>query len=190
MERRSLLRTIIVSLVLIGIVVVFIMLLAKIFTRHSGPTTPGINLGDYSSGDSSVTLLIDAPTNIDQEHYQLRITVGPIQNTIERIQGYQNDVVDSRSYANNESAYATFLQSLKLLNFTKGTKSTADYRGYCPTGERYVYTFNNGTKDLLNYWSTSCGQGTYGGNRSLTRQIIERQVPSADLDALSHNIPV
>jgi hypothetical protein len=113
------------------------------------------------------------------------------QNQIQLIQGYQGTVIDSRTYSNNSASYATFLQALKLANFTKGdSKSTADYRGYCPEGDRYVYTFNDGYKDLFTYWSTSCGQGTFSGNRTLVRELFERQIPEKDFDHLTGSVPL
>jgi hypothetical protein len=189
METRSTLRTIIAALVGIGIVILFIVLMFKLFNRQNGPTTPVINLGAYSDTASEVKLLIDEPTKVDQDHHQVRITVSATQNQIEIIQGYQGSVIDSRTYSNNPAAYASFLQALKLANFTKGdSKSTADYRGYCPLGDRYIYTFNDGYKELFTYWTTSCGQGTYGGNRSLTRTLFQRQIPDQDFGKLTNSI--
>jgi hypothetical protein len=186
MEARSLIRSVIAALLVIGVVLLFIVLVIKMFTGHGGPKGPVINLGAYTDTNSQAVLLIDAPTNIDQEHRQVRITVSGTQNEIEIIQGYQGNVIDSRTYPNNGPAFSVFLQSLKLANFTKGdTKSTADYRGYCPTGDRYVYKFNDGYKDLFTFWSTSCGQGTYQGNRPLTRRLFENQIPQADFSKLA-----
>jgi hypothetical protein len=191
MEARSTLRSIIAALVGLGIVVLFIVLMVRIFTHHGGPATPAIDLGKYSDTSSEVRLLIDAPTNVDQDHRQIRITVSGTLNQIEIIQGYQGAVIDSRSYPSNSAAYATFLQSLKLANFTKGnTKSTSDYRGYCPQGDRYVYTFNDGYKDLFTYWSTTCGQGTYSGNQGVTRQLFIKQIPAHDFSQLTSSIPL
>jgi len=191
METRSTLRTIIAALVGIGIVVLFIVLMFRLFTHHGTTTTPATNLGNYSDTNAEVTLLIDAPTNVDQDHRQVRITVSGTQNKIEVMQGYQGTVTASRTYASNSASFAAFLQSLKLANFTKGnTKSTTDYRGYCPLGDRYVYTFNDGYKDLFSFWATSCGQGTYSGNRSLTRSLFLKQVPAHDLSQLTGSIPL
>jgi hypothetical protein len=193
MEPRSILRPIIAGLVGIGIVVLFIVLMVRLFTHH-GVTTPNstIDLGHYSDTAASAVLLIDAPTNVDQDHRQIRITVSGTQNEIELIQGYQNDVIQQQTYASNAAAFGAFLQSLKLLNFTKGDNDSAnsDFRGYCPTGDRYVYTFNDGYKDLFSYWSTSCGQGTFNGNRAQVRRLFERQVPETDWSHFTRNVTV
>jgi hypothetical protein len=191
METRSTLRTIIAALVGIGILIVIIVLMFRLFTRPSSPKTPAVNIGAYSDTASDVTLLVDAPTNINQDHRQVRITVSSTQNQIEILEGYQGNVVNSRTYPNNSTAYSAFLQALKGANFTKGdTKSKADYRGHCPLGERYVYTFNDGYKDLFSYWTTSCGEGTYHGNRSLTYTLFQRQIPAKEFRDLTRGIPL
>lgn len=190
MDPRSVIRTVIAALVGVGIIVLFIVLMFRIFARH--PATSGVtNLGSYSNGNATATLLIDAPTNVNQEHRQVKITVSNTLNEIDIISGYQNDVVQSQTYASNSSAFAAFLQALKQAGFTKGnTKSTVDYRGYCPLGDRYVYTFNDGNRDLFNFWTTSCGQGTFGGNRALVRSLFERQIPQADFGKMTTGIPL
>jgi len=193
MEPRSILRTIIAALVGIGIIVLFIVLMVKIFSHNgSSSQSTSIDLGNYNSNNATVTLLIDGPTNVDQDHRQVKITVGNIQNQIDVIQGYQGNVINTQSYSSNDSAFAAFLQSLQVLNFTKGnTKSTVDYRGYCPTGERYVYTFNDGQKDLFTYWSTSCNQGTFGAtNPRQVRQLFIHQIPTVDFGKMTMGIPL
>lgn len=189
METRSTLRTIIVALVGMGILVVIIVLMFRLFTRPSTPKAPVTNIGAYSDTASDVTMLIDAPTNINQDHRQVRITVSGTQNQIEIMEGYQGHVINSRTYPNNTTAYAAFLQALKVANFTKGNaKSKTDYRGHCPLGNRYVYTFNDGYKDLFTYWKTSCGDGTYRGNQSLTFTLFQRQIPAQDFRDLTRGI--
>jgi len=190
MDARSIIRTILAALVGLGIIVLFIVVISKAFSGHGGAPSNQINIAQYSDTAAEASLLIDAPTNIDQDHRQVRITVSGTQNRIEVLQGYQGNVIDSRTYPSNSPAFAAFLQSLKLLNFAKGTIANTDYRGYCPTGDRFVYTFNDGQNDLFRYWATSCGQGTFGGNRALVHRLFERQIPIADLDKLTSNIPL
>jgi hypothetical protein len=192
METRSILRTIIAALVGIGIVVLFIVLMFKLIGGRGGDsTTKTINPAAYSHTAAEATLLIDTRTNIDQDHRQVKIIISGTQNEIQIIQGYQGNIIDSRTYATNDAAFNVFLQSLKLAKFSRGNdKSTADYRGYCPLGNRYVYSFNDGNKDLFRYWSTSCGEGTFGGNRALIRRLFMRQIPDRDFNLLTRSISV
>ena len=191
MDIRSSIRPLIVALVSIGLVVLVIVLIIKGITGHPSTPTNRVNVTKYADTSATATLLIDGPTNVDQDHRQLRITVSGTLNQIDVIQGYQGDVIKTQTYSSNSVAFGAFLQSLQLLNFSKGLPSTADYRGYCPTGDRYRYSFNDGQKDLFGYWSTSCGhQGTFQGLPVAVRQLFERQIPQRDLSELTNGINV
>jgi len=182
MDIRYALRNIIVVLVGLGLIVLVIVLLVKGFS--SGPSKPThlVDVSKYADTPAVSTLLMDGPTNLDQDHYQVKITVSNTTNEIDVIRGYQGSVIRSQTYVNNSSAYASFLQSLQLLGFSKGTNSTVDYRGFCPTGDRYIYSFNDGQTDLFSYWSASCGgQGTFQGSAQPVRNLFERQINTQDL---------
>jgi len=190
MDLRSALRTIIATLVGIGLVVLIIILLVKAFSGGGAPANE-VNVGKYGDTNATATLLIDGPTNLDQDHRQVRISVSGTQNQIDIISGYQGDIIKSQTYPNNSAAFTVFLQSLQLLGFSKGTRSTIDYRGYCPTGDRYLYSFSDDNSELFSYWSTSCGgQGTFRGNPPAVRSLFEDQVPQRDLVTLTGNTDV
>lgn len=187
---RSGIRNIIVALVGLGIVVLVIVLLVKLIFGGGSPAAPTVDVGKYANTAATATLLVDGPTNVDQDHRQVKITVSGTQNEIDIIQGYQGHVIDSRTYGSNPAAFGAFLQSLKLLDFSKGSTSPTEYRGYCPTGDRYVYGFNDGSKDLFSYWSTSCGQSTFGGNAAAVRTLFYAQVPESDFGQLTDSVPL
>lgn len=191
MDIRNFIRPIIAGLVGIGLIVLVIVLISKAF---SGGGTPAqqVDVGKYADTAATATLLVDAPTIIDQDHRQVKITVSQTTNEIDIIQGYEGTILATQTYPNNSAAYGAFLQSLKLLNFSKGNtaKNMADYRGYCPTGERYVYSFNDGNKDLFNFWSTSCRQGTFKGNALAVLQLFRAQIPQSDYSHLTGTIPL
>lgn len=195
MEDKNWIRIIIAGLIGLAMVILVLILLIRAFTGGGTPKSSSqqIDLGKYQDTSATVTLLVDgAPTQIDQDHRQVRITVSQTQNQIEILQGYQDTVMSSRSYPNNDRAFGAFLQSLKLMNFAKGNndKALADYRGYCPFGNRYVYTFNDGSLDKFQYWSTSCSaaKGTYEGEASSTLNLIRNQIPSQDYEDLTNQL--
>jgi hypothetical protein len=192
MESRDFIRPILAGLVGIGLIVLVIVLIVKALSGAPSAPTSQVDITKYASTpNASATLLIDGPTNVDQDHRQVKITVSSTENEIDIIQGYQNTVMDSQTYPNNSVAFASFLQALKLMNFSKGKSSNVDYRGYCPTGERYVYTFSNGENDLFTYWSTSCsGQGTFEGSAPGVRVQFVRQIPDSDFGRLTGSIPL
>jgi hypothetical protein len=192
MESRDVIRPILVGLVGIGLIVLVIVLIVKAISGSPSAPTSQIDITKYATTpNASVSILIDGPTGIDQDHRQVKISVSSTQNEIDIMQGYQGTVMDRQTYTNNSAAFASFLQTLKLLNFSRGSASTVDYRGYCPNGERYLYTFNNGENNLFTYWSTSCGgQGTFEGNAANVLQQFEQQIPQADFSQLTNNIPL
>jgi hypothetical protein len=185
MDIRSAIRPILAGLVGLGVVALFIIVFVKLLTGHGAAPVKQIDISQYSGTSAVASLLIDSPTVIDQDHYQLQINVSATRNEIKVINGYQNTVVSDNTYPSNSPAFATFLLSIKMLNFAKGTTSTLDYRGYCPTGDRYLYSFNDGQSDLFKFWSTSCGRvGTFLGSPQPVRQLFERQIPADDLDKI------
>jgi hypothetical protein len=194
MDLRDRLRPIITILVGIGVVILLIVVIVKLFSGGGGKTARTIDLTKYSDTASVASVLIDDPTQIDQAHSQVKITVSQTQNEIDIIQGYQGNVTQSRTYPSNSSAYGAFLASLQLMGFTKASvlvDTQQDYRGFCPTGERYVFTFNDGSREVINTWAVSCGsQGTYRGNKSATLDLFSRQIPEHDFETLTSNIPL
>ena len=192
MESRDVIRPILVGLVGIGLIVLVIVLIVKAIAGSPSAPTSQIDITKYATTpNASVSLLIDSPTGIDQDHRQVRITASSTQNEIDILQGYQGTVMDRQTYPSNSAAFSAFLQTLKLMNFSKGSVSSANYQGYCPSGERYLYTFNNGENNLFTYWSTSCGgQGTFQGDAPDVLQQFEQQIPQADFSNLTNNIPI
>jgi len=186
MDVRNYIRPIIAGLVGLGVVILIIVLFVKLLTGGHSQPRHMVDVGKYADTPAVATLTIDAFTNIDQEHHVVKISVSNTQNEIDVMKGYQGSVLKSQTYPNNSVAFGTFLQTLKLLDFAKGTSSNIDYRGYCPTGDRYTYEFSDGTTTLFNYWSTSCGsQGTFEGKAAAIRQQFERQIPAADFGPLT-----
>jgi len=190
MEARDIIRPILAGLVGIGLVVLVIVLIVKAVSGPTSASTSQTNLTNYTNTpNADVSVLIDAPTNIDQDHRQVRITVSATQNEIDVIQGYQGTVINRMTYPNNTAAFSTFLQTLKLLDFSKGRLGSSNYSGYCPTGERYVYSLYNGTNNVFSYWSTSCGgQGTFEGSSSAILLQFALQIPQADFSQLTSSI--
>lgn len=190
MEMRNI-RSIIVALVGIGTVVLVITLLIKALTGGSTPAAQ-INLVSYANTNATAELYIDGPVVSDLEHWAVKITVSQSQAEIDIIQGYQGSVAHMQVFPNNSASYANFLQALNRLNFTKGNNDPTkqDERGYCAQEDRYIYIFNNGQKNLFRYWSTSCGQGTFGGNRPQVQQLFERQIPQKVFEDLTVNFPL
>lgn len=152
---------------------------------HSGEsahstTTP---LTNYAITDTTVQFTDDGPVNADQTHEGLRITVGQYATTIQIYKGYQNDVTSNQTFENNSSSYGTFLRAIELLDYTSGvinpSPELADPRGVCPTGQTFTFQIINGDgSNIQNYWTSSCGGGTFKGDVQAIISLFQGQVPN------------
>lgn len=162
----------------IGLIILILILLL----RGGGNSTPqgkSLKLSDYAKTGSSAHFTIDGPVTADQKHQQARIDVEADKVTFTLYRGYEGDVVRQNTYTNNQEAYTTFLKALQTQGFTKLNAETAlkDERGYCPLGQRHIYAFDDGSKQVLRSWSTSCGSGTFKGKIGTVSSLFEHQVP-------------
>jgi hypothetical protein len=178
-------------LVSVGLIVLVIILVMR---GLSGGPKPVIQapLSDYASTTSVVRLTVAGPIVGDQQFHSYQITVGRDQASIETRKGYQNSVIDQKSYANNQEAYFNFLRALDLAGFTKGdTKSpNKDERGMCAIGDRYVVQIKNDNSDVERFWTSTCrGQnGNFRGSIDQVRLLFNKQIPIADFSKLTNSL--
>jgi hypothetical protein len=167
-------------LVAIGLVILVFILVLRGFSGGSKPKTKTIDLADYASTNVTMQYTLDGPVTADELHQGIRIIIGQSENRIEIYQGYQNNVIKSKTYASNSSSYTQFLRAIQLLGYNTGTKdpNKTDERGFCPDGDRYIFEILDGSSDIQRYWATSCGsQGNYRGNVSRVRALFRQQIP-------------
>lgn len=166
-------------LIAIGLVVLTIVLIIKAFGGGGGPEQKRIDLTSYASTDAVMQLTIDGPLNADEEHRQLKITVGRDETTLDVLQGYDGQVIRSQSYQSNQVAYVNFLRALEVNGFINGDANPnfKDERGQCATGQRYIFEAVSGGEDVLRWWATSCGGGNFKGDRNVVRTLFRNQIP-------------
>jgi hypothetical protein len=172
-------------LIAIGLLVFVFVLIFRGGSSHTAATsTPLI---DYANTSTEMEMTIEGPVTADQNHKELQINIGDNESTIEVFQGYEQTLLQSKTYANNSTAYADFLKALQLAGFTLGNsnKALADERGYCSSGQRYVFTIEDGNDQKQRFWSSSCGEGTFKGNTSLVNTLFQAQIPDYDTFANS-----
>jgi hypothetical protein len=174
--------------VVILVVGVFILVLKGFSGGSHTPKKNEITLTDYADSETTVKMEVDGPIVADQNHQGYSITVGRDATTIEVTKGYDKQVVKAQTYSNNSKAYADFLRALQLQNYTKGIQDTSreDIRGFCPAGDRFIYTVENGGNDVQNYWTSTCGGGTFKGNANSIRNLFAKQVP--DFNSLTADV--
>ena len=167
----------------LGVVALVILVFVLIVRGFSGggskaPKTQ-TDLSDYTNTTTLMRFTTEGPVTADPNYNELRITIGRDANTIEIAKGYQGQVIKAKTYPNNSEAYGNFLRALQLLGYTKGVEdpSLADERGFCPTGNRYVYEIISGSADVQRYWIGTCGVGTFKGNSQIIRSLFRKQIP-------------
>lgn len=173
-------RYLIGFLVTIGLIALIIILLVSGGSSSKQPTSQAVDLRKYASSSSAqAQLIISGPIVADQNYRQLEIDVSQSQVSLTVYTGYQRQVLRSKSYANNATAFSEFTYGLQRSGFSLGStdKSQADPRGYCVNGIRDNYAFANDSKNLFAYWSNTCGQGTFKGNISTVVRLFKNQVP-------------
>jgi hypothetical protein len=182
-------RYLIGLLVTVGLIVLVLVLLFR-GGGSTPPTAAGlVDLSKYANTDSSAQLIIDGPEVADQSHQQVEIDVSSSDVTFTLYNGYQQNAVRTQTTANNTVAYGVFLQALQHQNFTKGNTDPKlkDERGYCPLGQRNIYSFNNDSKQLMRFWSTNCGVSTFKGTAGTVTLLFKQQVPN--YNAILRDIP-
>jgi hypothetical protein len=172
-------------LIAIGLVILTIILIIKAFSGGGGPanTPTQIDLNSYASTSAVMQMTIDGPVNADKTHNQIRVTVGRDETTLQILKGYQGSVVSTKTFANNQDSYTQFLHALNVAGFTKGNTdpSVRDERGYCPTGERFIFEAISGGQDVMRWWKTSCSEGNFRGKSDVVRALFKAQVPDYNL---------
>jgi hypothetical protein len=162
----------------IALVILVIFLVIRGFSGGSDTTQTTTKLVTYADTATTVSLTVDGPINADETHNALRITVGRDQASIETFEGYEEQVIDSRDYENNQTSYANFLRALDIAGFTKGdTEGSKDPRGECAKKDRFILEIKNGSDTRQKFWTTSCGGGTFKGDIADIRQLFIRQIP-------------
>jgi len=158
------------------IIVVFILIVRGF---GGGERAPEINLVDYAKTETVMRMTVQGRVNANQDHRYLVVTVGRSSNTINLHQGYDGQIIQTRNYESNEDAYATFLRALQLQGYTEGDPDPEkeDSRGFCPTGNVYIFEIMTGSAPVQHFWTSSCGDGTFGGNTSLVRTLFRTQIP-------------
>jgi hypothetical protein len=183
-------RYVIGFIVAIGLIVLLIILLFSGGGNKSKVPNTSQTLESYSTSGSVIArLTIDGPINAQQNHDEVQITVGRDDTEYAQLQGYDGSVVKSQTYSNSQNAYNVFLHALDHAGFTKGDTSSAlaDERGYCPTGDRYIFELINGSNDIERFWATSCGTPkTFNGNLNLNLTLFQQQIP--DYGTLTENV--
>ena len=143
----------------------------------SKKTTPLIN---YANTNTTVQFSEFGPYTADQDYQGFRINVGASETVIQTLQGYSQTITNTQTFNNNETGFADFLGALDLAGFQKGNPapSKSDSRGYCATGDTYVFEILTDSGTSQRWWWTSCNEGNFEGSSQRVMNLFEQQVPN------------
>lgn len=157
--------------------------------QNPTPKAPVVQpLPDYSDTMAEVSMTIDGRINGDDQHRAIRVTVDRFSRKLDIIGGYSSNILQEKTFSNNENAYDIFLRALNNSGFLAKRKkpSVSDERGQCPLGNRFIFELNDSGDVLSHLWSSSCGTGTIGGSTSTLQQLFQNQI--TDYDRLTSNV--
>ena len=176
------LRYILGFLGFIAFIIFIIVLIARLATqngRQQLDLAPTARLAEAASTDADFVFTESGPIVAEEEHYQIRITVNRSGRRIEVIRGFQNNVVASADFGNNEEAFRSFLAAIDRTGYSRERSTDFDNEeGLCPKGRRYVFTSDQFGEDFRR-WDTSCMnvRGSFGGSINTARELYQDQIP-------------
>jgi hypothetical protein len=165
------------------VIALLIIVLIFVFSSHNSQTIKSATpIAAYANNlTAQAAVLIDGPEAAASEHNQVQIIITNSSATLNIISGYNSRVTNTKVYANNEAAFHVFLRSLEYSQFDVGRNSPnlSQASGYCPLGDRYIFTFNVNGIQKERYWITNCNGDphTFNGNLTLTLQLFQNQIP-------------
>jgi hypothetical protein len=132
----------------------------------SSSTTPSLVLYENTTSSVSLTTFGNLVANSARIAVQIKVSSNDVNISI--LSGYQETMVKTEDFANNQTAYNYFLNNLNASNFLVSKTTTLDESSACPNGETYQLDLTNNSKTISNLWDDNCNpgvDGTFKGNR-------------------------
>jgi hypothetical protein len=184
MQRSYFIRNLVIFL---AVTFVLLFLVVKIFGGHpkqttTTPSAPVVKpLPEYFDTYAEVSYMTDGHINGEDKHRAIKITVDQFQRKIDILGGYNYNVIEEHTFANNQQAYEVFLKAINNEGFlVKHQKTTApkSESGQCPLGTRTILELNDSGDQLSRLWTSSCGanSGTFAGHTTAIQQLFQAQI--------------
>jgi hypothetical protein len=180
---------IIIIILVVALVIAAVVSIGRMMFTNSSTSSPaGVETTEsvlsalHETGDSrSVRWTVRGPIVADEQFKTYTITVGPTARSFVTRSGYEEQVIDTKTYRNNTSAYEQFVYALEKAGIAN-TRSAGDidFRGVCAThGLAFRYeSLQNGTAEH-SLWTTTCGgsKGTMTANIGQIQALFVNQIP-------------
>lgn len=187
MPRKYILTLIMVTIILFG----GIFLLIKLISGGSKTSQSGQSV--KSSATQKVNKLSPDASEVsytmygrivgEEDRRAIRIIVTTNERRIEILQGYNETVISSQRFDNNDSAFQAFLLALEAGGFTThDTSIKTDERDICPLGTRNVYYTKYKDSKTVRSWLTSCGAkgASFRGSSDVVDTLFKDQISNYD----------
>jgi len=170
-------RAIIFITAAVGIILLLILFFGRGGSKPKAPEAKPVVLTDYIERDSRMSLTVGGRIIGDDEHRSIRITVGRGSRQMEVIQGYQNNVIQTHRFDNNQAAYDVFVRALAKTGFGRDRKATQpDERGVCPDSQRYIFEVIDNNDVVSRTWTAGCVKGTSPANFTSVQTLFRNQI--------------
>lgn len=145
---------------------------------------------DYANTPNSVvSYMVDGEINSEEEHRSIMINVSKDSRTLNVYQGYTGNVIITKSYSNNETAYRQFLYALERsgMDQKKDNPDLENEQGVCPEGNRFTFELEEGGQQIYRAWASSCSRtGNLEGAVSVLVDLFQKQIP--DYNELTQDV--
>lgn len=170
-----------------GLVILLLFVIIFMIVRGGGgddrgkvPETKKTLVSYATNDDVTLTSTLIGPVTAPQNHNEVQIEVTNSQATVNVMNGYDGNIINSRSYPLTTEAFTEFLSALDKAKYTEGDTDEAlrNDDGYCATGQRYVFEIREGGNNIQRFWATSCGgTKTFKGNTGAVLELFQNQIP-------------
>ena len=150
------------------VIITFIVILST--NNHqavnkSSSTNPSLVTYENTTSSVSSTTFGNLVANSARTAVQIKVSSTDVNISI--LSGYQETVVKTEDFANNQTAYSYFLNNLNANEFLVSKTTTLDESSACPNGETYQLDLTDNSKTISNLWDDNCNagiDGTFKGN--------------------------
>jgi hypothetical protein len=172
---------------LLGVLATVFILIAAIFWIV---TRSDVETGEVEESKTVVTEYADSSAKVvyelhgelvaEEQRQSIRITIDRNQRVIELLDGYQQTVINKKTYSNNSEAFNEFMFGLSRAGFaTKQDPEFDSEKGVCPNGNITIYKLVENGEDISRLWGSTCSNndGSFDGNRRVVKDLFEDQIP-------------
>lgn len=126
-------------------------------------------------------LTVRGPIVADENYRSYQITISPSSRNYTLYSGYLEQVIEEKSFDNNNRAYEEFVYALDKANISKTKNAKEDeFRGVCATeGIAFMFEAQKDQETDQSVWTSTCkgSAGTMGADIAQVHALFANQIP-------------